>query len=82
MLMKISEVERQLLFGIHSEWNVRELRMWPLLYGRTFVSWVFKDARQRHASIPVAFVLPEHVDWRTFKANLWYWLEKVKAYSV
>jgi hypothetical protein len=87
MLMNVSEVERQLMFGVHSEWNIRELRVWPLQHGRTFVSWVFKDdapifnGRQRHASIPAKFTLPANVDWPRFKANLWHWLERVKAYG-
>ena len=87
MLMNVGEVERQLMFGIHSEWNIRELRVWPLQRGRTFVSWIFKDdgtifnGRQRHYSIPVSFSLPANLDWALFKAHLWYMLEGTKQYA-
>jgi hypothetical protein len=83
-----SEAETQLMFGIHDEWQVRDLRVRRLLFGRTLASWVFKDDgpvwddRQRHAAIPVSFVPPAQTDWLRFKANLYYHLEKVKAYSL
>jgi hypothetical protein len=85
MYRQLSEAETQLMFGIHDEWHVRDLRVRQLLFGRTFVSWTFRDdgpvwdGRQRHAAIPLAFVLPARTDWPRFKANLYYHLEKVKA---
>ena len=88
MYQETTEVETHLMFGIHDEWNVRELRVRKLMFGRWFVSWVFRDdgvlrgRRRRHNSIPVSFVLPAQIDWPRFKANLWYHLEKVKAYSL
>jgi len=86
MLRKIDPAEVQLRYGIHSEWNVRELRIQNLWFGRKSVSWVFRDdgpvwnGRQRHPDIPVAFVLPEHLDWNAFKVQLWSWLEGVKKH--
>jgi hypothetical protein len=82
-----SEVELQFRFGIHDEWNVRELQVKPITLGRTFVSWVFRDDgpvrddRQRHEPIPMSFVLPARIDWSSFKSNLYHHLEKVKAHS-
>jgi len=87
MYHAISEAESQLMFGIHDEWNVRELRVRRLLSGQTYLSWTFRDdgvlhdERQRHPSIPMAFVVPTKVDWPLFKANLFYHLERVKACS-
>lgn len=85
MVQDLNEVETQLMFGIHSEWNVRNLYVKELRFGRTFVSWVFRDDgplwsnRSRHTPIALSFVLPENIDWPLFKANLRYHLEKVKA---
>lgn len=86
MYRTVSEVETQFRFGVHSEWNVRELQVRELLFGRKYVSWVFRDdgpvlnGRRRHTSIPLAFVLPAQIDWPRFKTNLWYYLEGIKAY--
>lgn len=86
MYVRISEAQSQLKLGIHDEWNIRQLHVRPLMFGRTFVSWVFRDdgpnrnGRQRHISIPMSFVLPAQPDWLRFKMNLYYHLEKVKAY--
>jgi hypothetical protein len=86
-MLELNEVETQLMFGIHDEWNVRELSVRQLALGRTLVSFVFRDdgvvrdGRHRHAAIPFSFVLPAQIDWPQFKANLWYHLEKVKAYE-
>ena len=87
MYRKLAGAERQLMFGVHDEWNVRELLVRPLMFGRSFVSWVFRDDgpvrnnRQRHGAIPMSFVLPGQIDWLRFKMNLWYHLERVKAYE-
>lgn len=88
MYVGLSEVQSQFAMPIHGEWNVRDLIERELLFGRKFVSWVFRDdsvirdGRKRHQSIRMEFVLPARVDWPRFKANLYYHLEKVKAYEM
>jgi hypothetical protein len=77
-------IEKVLTYGVHPEWNVRDLEIQDLGFGQKYVSWVFRDdgpvwnGRRRHPDIPVAFVLPEHFDWIKWKAQLWRALEHVK----
>jgi hypothetical protein len=78
-----SKAHTQLMGGVHSEWNVRELKVLELAAG-DLVMFVLRDdgpafdGRRRHPEIPVSLLLPKDVDWPAWKLALWRWLEKVK----
>jgi hypothetical protein len=78
-----SQAHAELMCGVHSEWNVRELKVLELSAG-DLVMFVLRDdgpafdGRQRHPEIPVSLLLPKDVDWPAWKTALWRWLENVK----
>jgi hypothetical protein len=77
-------IEKALRFGVHSEWNVRNLEIIEIGFGLKWVRCVFRDdgpvwnSRQRHADITAAFMLSESVDLNAWKVEVWRWLESVK----
>jgi len=77
-------IEKALRFGVHSEWNVRNLEIIKIGFGLKWVRCVFRDDgplwndRQRHPDIPAAFMLSESADLNAWKVEVWRWLESVK----
>lgn len=87
MYATIDPLELSFRYGVHFEWNVRELNIEYLPSGNKLVSWTFRDdgpihdGRQRHPDIHIPpVIVPPKVDMNAWKARLWRWLEDVKKW--
>jgi len=83
-ILQLDPVRSCLEFGVHPEWNARNVQSDYLPDGRIWVRLRFKDDgpisgdRKRHTDVPYAKLLDREVDLDAWKRSLYYFLEDVK----
>lgn len=84
MTIQLDPVRASLECGVHPEWNARNVRADYLPDGRIWARCTFKDDsplvshRARHSDFPIARLLDNETDLRTWSRSLYYLLEELK----